>query len=192
MRGLLEALLLDSIAREPKHGYALIRELEQVFGEPPNRNQVYPMLSRLEKEGYLKADRVEGRGKTRYVLTGKGLELLKAYRVRTPLFRERVGGLWWEEGGQPAARPPQAEAPAAPRHALEDRIVEAGEPPRAPPAVPAAPPGGHAAGRCTAEFVLRKQPGQRRLQLEVTDLDPSCGQCAGMVQALAEVLGQFP
>ncbi|MCA1812585.1 MAG: PadR family transcriptional regulator [Halobacteriales archaeon] len=177
MRGLLEALILDSIAREPKHGYALLRELEQAFGAPPNRNQVYPMLNRLEKEGVLQADRAEGRGKTRYHLTGKGLELLKDYRVRTPLFLERVGALWQLPSAEPVAAPatPEARDPG-PRF----RVAEAQGP---------APPHGP---DCALEVVLRKQPGAGKVALELVGLDPTCPTCAPWAELLRRAADAFP
>ncbi|HEV8358875.1 MAG TPA: PadR family transcriptional regulator [Candidatus Thermoplasmatota archaeon] len=205
MRGLLEPLILDAIAREPKHGYALIRELEQAFGEPPNRNQVYPLLSRLEEDGYLRADRTEGRGRTRYQLTGKGVELLKDYRLRTPLFRDRVGALWFADA--PAPAPPSATAPpalqpsapptpapveppppAAAEPHLLDRLAlaeEASRPAPPPPEVHAVPSAavprveavGHAGGPCTADLVLRRRASGAGVGFEVTGLDQECPTC---------------
>lgn len=179
IRGLLEPLVLDSIAREPKHGYALIRELEQAFGEPPNRNQVYPLLNRLEKDGFLQADRSEGRGRTRYHLTGKGLELLKEYRLRTPLFRDRVATLW---GGERAEEPAPRAAVATPSgpHLL-DRLALPGELPPGPP--PMRGPG-HAGRACEAEVVLRRQAGRDRVAVEFAGLDPACPTCQDVARSL--------
>lgn len=192
IRGLLEVLILDSIAHEPKHGYALIQELERLFGAPPNRNQVYPLLIRLEQDGFLRADRTGGRGKTRYALTGKGLELLKAYRVRSPEFRARVAGLWLPEAVAPAVAtaiaPPQP--PTAPRPHLVDRLAPAEDalaPPR--PAAPSPPAPGHAGQPCTAEVAMRRRAAGDRVAIEATGLDPGCATCQGLlgeVRALRE------
>lgn len=190
VRGLLEVLLLDSIAHEPKHGYALIQELEQLFGAPPNRNQVYPLLNRLEKDGFLRADRTSGRGRTRYTLTGKGLELLKSYRVRSPQFRARVAALWMPDANGRAAAPPGAAAGPgeAPRPHLADRIAVEGETPLPAPFLAPAPGGapgaGHAGQPCTAEVALRRRAAGDRLAYEVAGLDPACATCQGLLAEL--------
>lgn len=179
VRGLLEAFILDSIARQPKHGYALIQELEEVFGEPPNRNQVYPLLNRLESEGFLRADRSEGRGRTRYALTGKGLELLKEYRLRTASFRGRVASLW---GVEEAVQAMPGEGPACPAQ----RSLEPVAPGRLAPAQrgQAEDAGGHAGGPCTAELVFRRPLGRARVLLEAVGLDASCPTCAELMTSL--------
>jgi PadR family transcriptional regulator, regulatory protein PadR len=191
VRGLLEVLVLDAIGREPRHGYALLRELEDVFGEPPNRNQVYPLLNRLEKDGYLRADREEGRGKTRYHLTGKGVELLKEYRVRSPAFRGRIAALWLPDAlaSSSQAAPGNGE-PRPPGPHLVDRLALASEAappgPRAVPA-PAAPGGSHAGQPCTAEVSLRRQPGQDVVRIEYRGLDPACATCQDLAAGLRGV-----
>lgn len=187
IRGLLEVLILDSIAHEPKHGYALIQELEQLFGAPPNRNQVYPMLIRLEQDGFLRADRTGGRGKTRYALTGKGLELLKEYRVRSPEFRARVAALWFPEAYAPTGASTPGLPPAeGTRPHLVDRLAPAEDiAPRAAPATapaPAPPPGrGHAGQACTAEVALRRRAAGDRVSVDATGLDPACPTCQGLL-----------
>ncbi|HVL86540.1 MAG TPA: PadR family transcriptional regulator [Candidatus Thermoplasmatota archaeon] len=93
LRGLAEPLVLESIARGPKHGYALLRELEETFGVAPNRNQIYPLLARLVERGLLKAADDEA-GKTTYHLTGNGLEALREYKTLPDTFRARVAELW--------------------------------------------------------------------------------------------------
>lgn len=103
MRGLTEALVLESLGREPKHGYALLKELEGVFGEPPNRNRIYPLLSRLEEEGYVEGleEPDSSRGKTTYSLTEAGAERLEAYQRMPDGFRETLDRFWG--AGGPAA-----------------------------------------------------------------------------------------
>lgn len=96
MRGLTEALALESLRREPKHGYALLKELEQVFGETPNRNRIYPLLSRLEEQGYIEGseDPDSSRGKRTYRLTDAGRERLDEYEAMPPAFRETFERVW--------------------------------------------------------------------------------------------------
>lgn len=180
IRGLLEVVILDSIAREPRHGYGLIQELEKTFGAPPNRNQVYPLLNRLEREGFLHADRAAGRGRTRYALTGKGLELLKAYRLRPPGFAERVLALWGPEASTVAPKM-LVRAPAQPP--LVDRLRW--EPGTAEVAAPR--PDGDHAPHCAAEFMLRKRPASGHLLLEMSAVDPACPGCSDLLASWREL-----
>jgi DNA-binding PadR family transcriptional regulator len=189
MRGLLEPFILDAISRQPRHGYALLRELEEAFGTPPNRNQVYPLLNRLEKQGYLRADRSGGRGKTEYSLTGKGLELLKDYRLRGPAFHERLRALWpAAEGHAQAAErrapapEPRPDPPPGPR--LMERITPDAP---LPPAPPFAVSGQSHAGRpCQAEVALRRRAGEGRIALEIAGLDPACPTCQELARLLRD------
>jgi DNA-binding PadR family transcriptional regulator len=100
MRGLTEALALESLQREPKHGYAIMKELEEVFGEPPNRNRIYPLLSRLEEEGYVEGleDPDSSRGKTVYSLTDAGEARLEEYRAMPGPFRDTLERFWGTSG----------------------------------------------------------------------------------------------
>lgn len=106
MRGLTEALVLESLRREPNHGYGLLKELEDVFGEAPNRNRIYPLLTRLEEEGYVEGrqDPDSSRGKTTYQLTDAGRERLQEYESMPPSFQVALGRFWEAAGpGRPEA-----------------------------------------------------------------------------------------
>ncbi len=96
MRGLVEAFVLDSLHREPKHGYALMKELEDLFGDEPNRNRIYPLLSRLEDAGYVQGreDPDSSRGKTVYHLTDDGEGRLLEYKRMPGSFRQGVHRFW--------------------------------------------------------------------------------------------------
>lgn len=103
MRGLTEALTLESLRREPKHGYAVMKELEEVFGESPNRNRIYPLLSRLEEEGYVEGleDPDSSRGKTVYSLTEAGEARLAEYEAMPAPFRATLERFWGSGGPAP-------------------------------------------------------------------------------------------
>ena len=61
------------------HGYELMKELEKRMDEKINPSFMYPLLRRLEKEGYFKS-KVEKIGKRkikRYVITESGKEFCK-------------------------------------------------------------------------------------------------------------------
>lgn len=148
MRGLTEALVLESLRREPTHGYGLLKELEEVFGETPNRNRIYPLLGRLEEEGYVegRADPDSSRGKTTYHLTDAGRDRLETYESMPPSFREALDRFWGApdpasgghgegsvvdgddvEGSQPD--PEREGREGAPPGSREDDGGEAGGPP---------------------------------------------------------------
>lgn len=60
-RGMLELAVLLAVAREPRYGLDILRHLEfanLVLAE----GTIYPLLARLEREGLLSAEWVEGEG----------------------------------------------------------------------------------------------------------------------------------
>lgn len=116
MKGLLEAFLLESLASGPKHGYALIRELESVFGVPPNRNTMYPTLKRLAETGLVEVlpSSERGREKKTYALTTLGREELDEYRRLPSAFRDALARVWAGHGAPPSpALPAPSDARAA-------------------------------------------------------------------------------
>src|SRR5262245_47791697 len=60
--GDLRLVLLSLIDEKPRHGYELIKELEQKFGGgyAPSPGSVYPTLTLLEELGYVKSSATEG------------------------------------------------------------------------------------------------------------------------------------
>lgn len=134
MKGLLEAFLLESLASGPKHGYALIRELETVFGVPPNRNTMYPTLKRLADTGLVEVLPSSERGRERktYALTPLGREELDEYRRLPSAFRDALSRVW---AGHAASAPPAHPAPADARAAPAD-VRAAPAPPREAPRLP--------------------------------------------------------
>lgn len=96
--------LLALLAKEPAHGYELKQALEQTFGSAypsPNIGQIYVTLSRLEKDGLVKAVDVEQSNRPNkkvYYLTAKGRETLALWvdeptegpRVRDEFFMKLV------------------------------------------------------------------------------------------------------
>jgi DNA-binding PadR family transcriptional regulator len=81
--------LLELLAEQPRHGYDLIKELEQRYGGfyRPSPGSVYPTLQLLEEEGSLTSELADG--KRVYTITQAGRALL-AERSRQA--EERHGG----------------------------------------------------------------------------------------------------
>lgn len=88
--GDLRHLMLHLIAEQPRHGYELIRLIEELFGGAysPSPGAIYPTLSQLEDMGLIAATAEEGR--KRYAITEEGRahmeearEAIEAARMRT-------------------------------------------------------------------------------------------------------------
>jgi DNA-binding PadR family transcriptional regulator len=61
----------------PKHGYEIIKEVEKKLQKKASPGQIYPFLNKLEKKGYIRSKKVDGRDKKIYHLTRKGKAFVK-------------------------------------------------------------------------------------------------------------------
>jgi len=75
-RGDLKYVILDLLKDKPRHGYDIIRELEeQSYGfYKPSPGVIYPTLQMLQEMGY--ASSTEQEGKKIYSITEEGLKFL--------------------------------------------------------------------------------------------------------------------
>jgi DNA-binding PadR family transcriptional regulator len=75
-RGDIKIALLELLAEQPRHGYDLIKALENRYGGfyRPSPGSVYPTLQLLEDEGHLTSEVVDG--KRTYSITDSGRSLL--------------------------------------------------------------------------------------------------------------------
>jgi DNA-binding PadR family transcriptional regulator len=98
-QGDLRWLVLDLIATQPRHGYEIIKEIEDMFSGQyvPSPGIIYPTLTYLEETGMVASDAQAG--KKLYTLTEEGRayleansEAVQAVRARIDAFRARVGG----------------------------------------------------------------------------------------------------
>ncbi len=100
-KGSAELLLLSLLEHEPRHGYELAKQIEQlsegVLSFYPA--SLYPTLYRLEKRGWIKGRWVEEPGQRRrrfYRLTEKGADVLASQRATWEKFAaavDRIAGL---------------------------------------------------------------------------------------------------
>lgn len=67
-------LLLNS---GPKHGYELMKEIEQITGKEPTASHIYPFLKELEEKDIVTAEETGSRGKKVYELTADGQDFVK-------------------------------------------------------------------------------------------------------------------
>lgn len=79
-RGDIKYVLLELINERPRHGYELIKELENRYGGfyRPSPGTVYPTLQLLEDEGSLTSESVEG--KRVYTITEAGRQVLSEHQ----------------------------------------------------------------------------------------------------------------
>ena len=54
-KGLLDMIILQFIDEQPMHGYQIITKIRKNFGIYFGPSTVYPLLSTLEKKGYIKS-----------------------------------------------------------------------------------------------------------------------------------------
>src|SRR4030042_40497 len=76
-KGDLKYVILDLLKDKPRHGYDIIRELEELsYGfYKPSPGVIYPTLQMLEEMGYARS--VEQEGKKVYSITEEGLKFLE-------------------------------------------------------------------------------------------------------------------
>jgi DNA-binding PadR family transcriptional regulator len=69
-------LILSSLASGPKHGYAMIQDIEEFSGTRLEVGTLYGALARLEEQGWIEPLESEDRRRP-YRLTGLGLSALQ-------------------------------------------------------------------------------------------------------------------
>jgi DNA-binding PadR family transcriptional regulator len=71
-------LILTSLAGGSKHGYALIKDIEQVAGTSIGPGTLYAAIGRLEQRGFIEALPEEDRRRP-YRMTAAGVAALRSY-----------------------------------------------------------------------------------------------------------------
>src|SRR5215467_5506783 len=81
-QGDLRYVLLQFISDKPRHGYELMKAIEEKFGGmySPSPGVIYPTLTLLEELGYLRAE-TGGGTKKLYSITPEGAAYLEANRA---------------------------------------------------------------------------------------------------------------
>jgi len=101
--GDLRYVLLHLIAEKPRHGYELIKAIEEKFGGmySPSPGVIYPTLTLLEELAYLRAETGDGTKKL-YSLTDEGGNFLAANRATVDAIFDRIAEASRAYGGGPA------------------------------------------------------------------------------------------
>jgi DNA-binding PadR family transcriptional regulator len=89
--GDLKLLLLALIEQQPRHGYELIRTIEEMFhGQySPSPGAVYPTLTMLEELGHVSVENEQG-GRKLYAITEQGRAFLQENRAAVEAMTERT------------------------------------------------------------------------------------------------------
>jgi DNA-binding PadR family transcriptional regulator len=72
-----ELLILSSLAEGPKHGYAILTDIETFAGHTLGAGTLYTAITRLVEKGWIAPTPVDGRQRP-YRLTREGLAALEA------------------------------------------------------------------------------------------------------------------
>lgn len=90
-QGDLKYVILQLLAEKPRHGYEIIKELEERVGGAyaPSAGTVYPTLSLLEDLGYATVTPEEG-GKKIYTITDEGRRYLENNKSAVDDIFERI------------------------------------------------------------------------------------------------------
>ncbi len=93
-KGDLKYIILDLIKDKPRHGYEIIRELEeQSYGlYKPSPGVIYPTLQMLEEMGYTSA--AEQEGKKVYSITEEGRQFLTRQKDIADGVRSQMKHRW--------------------------------------------------------------------------------------------------
>lgn len=92
-RGVIEHCVLALLERGPRYGFDLVRELAAVEGLGTSEGTIYPLLSRLRKDGLLETSwqpSDQGPPRRYYELTAQGRNALEVFHRHWRSFRAAV------------------------------------------------------------------------------------------------------
>ncbi|MGB8602292.1 MAG: PadR family transcriptional regulator [Rhizomicrobium sp.] len=101
--GNLHLAALYLIAEKPRHGYEIIKVIEEMAGGSyaPSPGTIYPALSMLEDQGYVTVALSDG-SKKLYTVTDEGKTYLDANRPAVEALLARIKQAAAAQGGEPA------------------------------------------------------------------------------------------
>ena len=102
-QGDLRLVILRLIAEKPRHGYELIKEIEERLGGSysPSPGVIYPTLTLLEEMGQASVATGDG-GKKLYAITPEGESTLAANKAPVEAIFARIAAVSAAHGGGPA------------------------------------------------------------------------------------------
>lgn len=99
MKGVLEGCILGIIAKGETYGYEILVSLEKSGFEDVGEGTVYPIITRLDKAGYISCRRAKsplGPMRKYYSVTPKGLEMLADFQTRYEKITESARKILYE------------------------------------------------------------------------------------------------
>ena len=102
-QGDLRFLILGLIAEKPRHGYEIIKAIEEETGGAytPSPGVIYPTLTLLEEMGHIAATEGEGNRK-QFAITAEGEAYLAENRTAAEAVKARMREVASEQADQPA------------------------------------------------------------------------------------------
>jgi len=96
-RGVVRYLILDAVARQPRHGYEIIQAIEERSAGTyrPSPGVIYPTLQMLEELGHTRVEEHEARKV--YAITAAGRHDLADHAEDVREFYENAGEGWSED-----------------------------------------------------------------------------------------------
>lgn len=90
---LLDAIVLSVVSREGTYGYRITQDVRKVLDV--SESTLYPVLRRLQKDGYLETYDMEfdGRNRRYYKITSNGMILLDSYRNGWREYRKKIDSI---------------------------------------------------------------------------------------------------
>ena len=99
-RGVLEHCVLALLDREALYGFDLVRRLAEIEGLVVSEGTIYPLLSRMRREGHVTTTWSEseaGPPRRYYTLTPAGRQALRTFTQEWVTFRNSVDRLLLKE-----------------------------------------------------------------------------------------------
>lgn len=90
---LLDAIVLSVVSREGTYGYKITQDVRKVLDV--SESTLYPVLRRLQKDGYLETYDMEfdGRNRRYYKITSNGMILVDNYRSGWLEYRKKIDSI---------------------------------------------------------------------------------------------------
>jgi PadR family transcriptional regulator PadR len=101
-KGALEHCVLALLTSEPRYAFEVVKRLAEVEGMLVTEGTIYPLLSRLRKDGMVQSrwrESADGPPRRYYEITGEGRRALESFRSQWSVFRTAVDTLLQGQDG---------------------------------------------------------------------------------------------
>lgn len=99
MKGVLEGCILGIVSKGETYGYEILISLEECGFDDIGEGTVYPIITRLDKSGYISCRRVKspfGPMRKYYSITSEGISILEEFKVRYKKISESAKKILFE------------------------------------------------------------------------------------------------